>query len=116
MNTKFQSLLLAALIAVPGILRADDFYRGKTVRVIVGGSAGGGFDTYSRVMARHLGKYIPGNPAIFVENMTGAATLIAAKYLRSSSYPDGLMVGIFIAGFGVGRGLGVNGIVFGVRE
>ncbi|HXF76991.1 MAG TPA: hypothetical protein VNN13_12910, partial [Methylomirabilota bacterium] len=60
---------------------ADDFYKGKTVRIIVGGSAGGGFDTYSRVMARHMGRHIPGNPALLVENMTGAGTLIAAKYL-----------------------------------
>ena len=60
---------------------AEDFYRGKTVRIIVGGSAGGGFDTYTRVMARHMGKHIPGNPPLMVENMTGAGTLIAAKYL-----------------------------------
>lgn len=46
---------------------------------MVGGSAGGGFDTYSRIMARHMGKHIPGHPAILVENMTGAGTLIVAK-------------------------------------
>lgn len=116
MNTKIQYLLLAALFAVPGALLADDFYRGKTVRVIVGGSAGGGFDTYSRVMARHLGKYIPGNPAIFVENMTGAGTLIAAKYLHSSAKPDGLTFGIFNGGLILGRVLGMKGIDFDVRE
>ena len=116
MNTKIQCLVLAALFAVPGALRADDFYRGKTVRVIVGGSAGGGFDTYSRVMARHLGKYIPGNPAIFVENMTGAGTLIAAKYLHSSAKPDGLTFGIFNGGLILGRVLGMKGIDFDVRE
>src|SRR5689334_12747092 len=47
----------------------EDFYRGKTIRVIVGSAAGGGFDTYSRVIARHLGKYLPGNPNLIVENM-----------------------------------------------
>jgi hypothetical protein len=51
----------------------DDFYRGKTVRIVVGYSAGGGFDTYSRAIARHLAKHIPGKPAVIVENMPGAA-------------------------------------------
>ena len=66
---------------------AEDFYRGKTVRVIVGGSAGGGFDIYTRAMARHMGKHIPGNPAMIVENMTGAGTLIAAKFCIAAPNP-----------------------------
>src|SRR5262245_15378037 len=93
-------------------LFADDFYKGKTVRIIVGGSAGGGFDTYSRVMARHMGKHIPGNPAIMVENMTGAGTLIAAKYLHGSARPDGLAFGIFNGALILGRALGMKGIDF----
>ena len=51
---------------------AEEFYRGKTVRFIVGFAAGGGFDTYTRAIARHIGKHIPGNPTSVVENMTGA--------------------------------------------
>ena len=116
MVIRFQSLMLITVLTLSGLVHADDFYRGKTVRVIVGGSAGGGFDTYSRVMARHLGKYIPGNPAIFVENMTGAGTLIAAKYLHSSAKPDGLTFGIFNGGLILGRVLGMKGIDFDVRE
>jgi tripartite-type tricarboxylate transporter receptor subunit TctC len=108
--------VLALWLSWPGLIYAQDFYKGKTVRVIVGGSAGGGFDTYSRVLARHLGKYIPGNPAIFVENMTGAGTLIAAKYLHSSAKPDGLTFGIFNGGLILGRVLGLKGIDFDVRE
>ena len=50
---------------------AQDFYRGKSIRLIVGASAGGGYDTYSRTIARHLGKHIPGNPVFVVENMPG---------------------------------------------
>ncbi|MGZ9130149.1 MAG: Bug family tripartite tricarboxylate transporter substrate binding protein, partial [Candidatus Binatia bacterium] len=73
-------LLLAAI--TPHALCADDFYKGKTVRVIVGGTAGGGFDVYTRAMTRHMGKHIPGNPIFIVENMTGAATRIAAKYIH----------------------------------
>ena len=97
-------------------LFAADFYKSKTIRIIVGGSAGGGFDTYSRMMARHMGKYIPGNPAIMVENMTGAVTLIAAKYLHSSAKPDGLAFGIFNGSLILARALGMKGIDFDVRE
>jgi tripartite-type tricarboxylate transporter receptor subunit TctC len=102
--------------SMSGLLLADDFYKAKTVRIIVGGSAGGGFDTYSRLMARHMGKHIPGNPAIIVENMTGGATLIAAKYLHSSAKPDGLTFGIFNGALILGRVLGMKGIDFDVRE
>jgi tripartite-type tricarboxylate transporter receptor subunit TctC len=56
------------------------FYRGKTVTILVGHSAGGGFDTYARVISRHLGKYIPGNPNLVVNNMPGAGTIISANY------------------------------------
>ncbi|MBM2803594.1 MAG: hypothetical protein HW419_1487 [Deltaproteobacteria bacterium] len=116
MNTKLQCYLLVALLALPGVVRADDFYRGKTVRVIVGGSAGGGFDIYSRAMARHMAKHIPGNPTLIVENMTGAGTLIAAKYLHSSAKPDGLSFGMFNGALILGRVLGMKGIDFEVRE
>ena len=59
----------------------DPFYRGKTVRIIVGASAGGGYDTYSRTIARHMGKHIPGNPTFAVENMPGAGFLISANHM-----------------------------------
>ena len=115
---RLKSLVIAAVmtIAAPGTSHADDFYKGKTVRIIVGGSAGGGFDTYTRVMARHMGKHIAGNPALMVENMTGAGTLIAAKYLHSNAKPDGLTFGIFNGGLILGRVLGIKGIDFDVRE
>lgn len=116
MRTRFWLLAISCWFSLHGLLRADDFYKGKTVRIIVGGSAGGGFDTYSRVMARHMGKHIPGHPAILVENMTGAGTLIAAKYLHSSAKPDGLAFGIFNGSLILGRALGMKGIDFDVRE
>jgi tripartite-type tricarboxylate transporter receptor subunit TctC len=97
-------------------LLAQEFYRGKTVRVIVGGSAGGGFDIYTRAMARHMAKHIPGNPTLIVENMTGAGTRIAAKYLHSSAKPDGLSFGMFNGALILGRVLGMKGIDFEVRE
>lgn len=95
---------------------AQDFYQGKTIRIIVGGTAGGGFDVYSRAMARHMGKHIPGNPTLIVENMTGAATRIAAKYLHSAAKPDGLTFGIFNGYLILGRVLGMKGLDFDVKQ
>ncbi|MGZ8444125.1 MAG: Bug family tripartite tricarboxylate transporter substrate binding protein [Candidatus Binatia bacterium] len=108
------TLLLALL--TPEDLPAQEFYRGKVIRVIVGGSAGGGFDIYTRAMARHMGKHIPGNPSLIVENMTGAGTLIAAKYVHGSAKPDGLSIGMFNGGLILGRVLGMKGIDFDMRE
>ncbi|MBM4298755.1 MAG: hypothetical protein FJ143_13540, partial [Deltaproteobacteria bacterium] len=74
---------------------AQEFFKGKTVTVLVGTAAGGGFDTYSRMMARHLGKYLPGSPSVVVQNMPGAGQLIAANHLYNRSAPDGLTIGHF---------------------
>jgi tripartite-type tricarboxylate transporter receptor subunit TctC len=110
-------VLAVALGFLPSHLAAaDDFYRGKTIRVIVGGSAGGGFDIYTRAMARHMGKHIPGNPTLVVENMTGAGTFIAAKYVHSSVKPDGLSIGMFNGGLVLGRVLGMKGIDVDFRD
>src|SRR4030095_13988697 len=76
----------------------DDFYKGKTIRIVVGFSAGGGFDTYSRALARHLSKHILERPAIVVENMTGGGSLIAANHVYKVAKPDGLTIGHFIGG------------------
>jgi tripartite-type tricarboxylate transporter receptor subunit TctC len=76
----------------------DGFFKGKTIRIIVGASAGGGYDTYSRTIARHLGKHIAGNPTIVVENMPGAGFLISANYMYKVAKPDGLTIGHFIGG------------------
>lgn len=94
MRTTRFIVALAALLALTTSPHADDFYKGKTVRVIVGGTAGGGFDVYTRALTRHMGKHIPGNPSFIVENMTGAATRIAAKYVHGAARPDGLTFGI----------------------
>lgn len=70
-----------------------DFYRGKTVRIIVGFSAGGGYDQYSRLIARHMSKYIPGNPAVIVDNMAGAGSIIAANHTFNAAPKDGTVIG-----------------------
>lgn len=95
---------------------ADDFYKGRTIRIVVGFSAGGGFDTYARAIARHMGKHIPGQPSIIVENMTGAGSLIAANHVYKAAKPDGLTIGHFIGGLFLGQVLGQKGIEFDARK
>src|ERR1700752_4801392 len=70
-----------------------DFYRGKTVRIIVGFSAGGGYDAYSRLIGRHLQKHIPGNPSVLVDNMAGAGSIIAANHVYNAAPKDGTVIG-----------------------
>lgn len=71
------------------------FFEGQTVRLLVGFSAGGGYDTYGRAIARHIGKHIPGNPEVVVENMTGAGSLVLANHLYNQAEPDGLTIGLW---------------------
>jgi tripartite-type tricarboxylate transporter receptor subunit TctC len=80
-------ILSLAVVLVGGSLQpahADDvadFYRGKTVNLTAGFNPGGGADTYARVIGRHLGKHIPGNPTVIVRNMQGAGSVIAANHI-----------------------------------
>ena len=71
-----------------------DFYKGKQIRIIVGSSTGGGYDLYARYLARHLGKYVPGNPTVIVQNMPGAGGLSATNHLHARASRDGLTIGI----------------------
>jgi tripartite-type tricarboxylate transporter receptor subunit TctC len=110
------SSLIAGVIAL-GMAAAvhsstHEFYKDKTLRIIVATAAGGGFDTYSRVIARHLGKHLPGNPAIIVQNMPGAGHLIAANHMYRVAKPDGLTMGNFIGGLVLRQVLGHPGIEF----
>jgi tripartite-type tricarboxylate transporter receptor subunit TctC len=90
----------------------DGFYKGKTIRLIVAFSAGGGYDAYSRTIARHLSKHIPGNPAIVVENMTGAGGIIHANFMYLQAKPDGLIIGNNAGGLFLQQILGAKGIEF----
>jgi tripartite-type tricarboxylate transporter receptor subunit TctC len=72
-----------------------DFYRGRELTVIVGYGPGGGFDIFARLLARHLGAYIPGNPNVIVQNMPGAGSLRATNYLYNVAPKDGTTIGIF---------------------
>jgi len=94
----------------------EQFYSGKTVRLIVAFSAGGGFDTYSRAIGRHLGKHIPGHPNIVVENMTGAGGIIHANFMYKQAKPDGLIIGNNIGGLILQQIMGARGIEFDGRK
>src|SRR5262245_20286564 len=107
--------LVLLLFANP-VKAQDSFYKGKTVRIIVGASAGGGYDTYSRTIARHIGKHIPGNPTFLVENMPGAGFLISANYMYNIAQPDGLTSGHFIGGPFLQQLLEKPGIEFDARR
>ena len=73
----------------------DEFYKGKTIRFIVGFAAGGGYDAYTRTIARYISRHIPGNPSTVVENMDGAGSVIAANHLYNKAEKNGLTVGIW---------------------
>ena len=85
------SVLLAQCLAGPG--RADDeFFKGKTITFIVPTAPGGGYDTYSRLIARHIGRFLPGQPNVVTQNMPGAAGIRAANYLYNVAPKDGTVI------------------------
>lgn len=86
--------LLALMAGIASTVPAqENFYEGKTVRIIVGSPPGGGYDLYARLLARHLGRHIPGNPHVLVQNMPGASSVIAMNYIYNIAKPDGLTIG-----------------------
>lgn len=88
------SLLTLAPIAISN----DHFYQGKTIQMVVGYSAGGGYDTFARVVARHIGKHIPGNPNVVIQNVPGAGSLVAMNQLVNTMPQDGTYIGSIARG------------------
>jgi tripartite-type tricarboxylate transporter receptor subunit TctC len=105
LNTSRTVHLLAiastALAAVPAAAAAD-YYAGKTIELVVGGDAGGGYDIYARAVARHLAGHIPGNPAIVVKNMPGAGSTRAGIYISTVAPKDGTSIGAMMPGAIIG--------------
>lgn len=99
-----RTLLLVATLAMgvvtwPGKTAiAEDFFAGKTISIIVGSSAGGGYDLYARVLSKYMGRYLPGQPKIVTQNMPGAGGLRAATYLHKVAPRDGTTIGTFLRG------------------
>jgi tripartite-type tricarboxylate transporter receptor subunit TctC len=101
-------IVLLSIVTAPA---QELFYKGKTLRIVVATSAGGGYDTYTRSIARHLSKHIPGNPNILVENMAGAGHRIGANHVKMAK-PDGLTLGHFQGSLFLAQALGEKGIEF----
>jgi len=92
-------VLSSIVLAEPARAQSvEDFYRGKTINLIIGYSVGGGYDLYGRLVSRHIGKHIPGRPAIVPQNMTGAGSLRAAQYIYSVAPKDGTAIGAIFSG------------------
>src|SRR5215468_10218806 len=94
---KLLSTLCGMMLATP--LMADevaDFYKGRTFTIVVGHEVGTGFDIYGRTLARHLGRHIPGNPAVVVQNMNGASGITAANWLYNIAPKDGTVTATFV--------------------
>jgi tripartite-type tricarboxylate transporter receptor subunit TctC len=97
-HKRFAFVLLTAAALAPQDVHANDvpeFYKGRQVSVVVGYSPGGGYDVYGRLVARHLGRHIPGNPNVIVQNMPGAGSLRAVNFLYNVAPKDGTVTGHF---------------------
>src|SRR5262245_59908076 len=96
-------VVAVALLALgpPSVGRAQspaDFYKGRAIDLYIGYSAGGGYDVYARALARHMGRFIPGNPTILAKNMPGAGSLVLANWLYNVAPRDGTAFGIIARG------------------
>jgi tripartite-type tricarboxylate transporter receptor subunit TctC len=113
------ALALAATFTAAAPACADpvaDFYRGKSIALIIGYSPGGGYDAYGRVVARHLGKHIPGNPAVIAQNMPGAGSLRSANYLYNVAPKDGTAIAHFSRGLAMEPLIGTSATQFDARR
>ena len=103
--------LVLSLMVLP-VGAQESYYRGKTLTFLVGAPPGGGFDTMTRIVARHIARHLAGNPIVVVQNMTGAGTLIAANHLYNRSKPDGLTIGVWVGSLTLQKILGGTGMDF----
>ena len=100
MNNRARAIRSAIVLALLGSLclisslsaQPEPFYKGKTIKIVVGNTSGGFYDRWARLLARYLGSYIPGNPEIIVQNMPGAGSIIATNYVYGVAKPDGLTI------------------------
>jgi tripartite-type tricarboxylate transporter receptor subunit TctC len=107
--------LLLALLIGPSAAQADavaEFYRGKTVNVLIGVGVGGEYDIQARLVARHIGKHIPGNPMVVPQNMTGAGGLRMINYLYNVAAKDGTYIGMIANAFPAMQAVGASGVQF----
>jgi len=109
--------ILALMLSPAKADAVSDFYKGKTVTLIVGYGPGGGYDVFARLLARHIGKHIPGNPSVVVQNMPGAGSLRATNALYNTAPKDGTTIGMFARDMPLMAILGTNpGVQFDPRK
>jgi tripartite-type tricarboxylate transporter receptor subunit TctC len=99
---------LASLSGASSTAAADDFYQGKTVNFVIGYPVGGGYDTYSRLIAAHLGEHLAGHPSVVPLNMPGAVTIRATNYLYNEAPKDGTVVGMIDQAIALNQILGTS--------
>src|SRR5437899_6480017 len=119
MSRLTSALLVAASItaAAPALAQTpDEFYRGKTINLIIPNAPGGSFDLYARLVAGHLGRFIPGNPSIVAQNMPGAAGMQAANYLAGIAPKDGTVLSVLVPNITLAQILGVPSIAYDTRK
>jgi tripartite-type tricarboxylate transporter receptor subunit TctC len=107
-------LAMSAVLASQSALAQtpEEFYRGKTINLVIPNAPGGSFDLYARLAAAHLGRFIPGNPSIVAQNMPGAAGMRAANYLTSVAPKDGTVLGVLVPNITLAQILGVQSIAY----
>jgi tripartite-type tricarboxylate transporter receptor subunit TctC len=110
------AVALAALCTALCPAHADDFYKGKSITLVIASNTSGGYDTYGRVLARHLGAHLAGTPTIVPQNMPGAGGIRAANYLYSVAPKDGTVFGIFDQAMFLDQLLGIQGLRGDVRQ
>src|SRR5574340_1199649 len=108
--------IIISIFLFPQALLSAPYYEGKTVRIIVGFSPGGGYDRIARLLAKHLTRYIPGKPTVLVENIEGASSIIAANYIYNQAKPDGLNIGTFNRGLPFAHLLKTEGVRYDVTK
>jgi tripartite-type tricarboxylate transporter receptor subunit TctC len=112
-------VLIVLFLLLPQLSHAQGqthFYQNKTIQVIVGSAPGGLYDRWGRLLAQHMGKYIPGNPNLVVQNMPGGGSMIATNYLYGLAKPDGLTLGMFQTHMYLQQLVGIPEVKYDVRK
>jgi tripartite-type tricarboxylate transporter receptor subunit TctC len=112
----FISFFVLVAFFSPEELLSAPYFEGKRITLVVGTNPGGGYDNTARIIAKNLGKYIPGNPTIIIENMPGAGHMIAANYIYNLAKPDGLTIATYNRGLPFAQITRAEGVRFDMRK
>jgi len=110
------TLIFCLSIVPEAVAQADQFYKGKTIRIMVGSTAGGFYDRWARLFAKYMGKYIAGQPAFIVQNMTGAGSVVATNHVYNVAKPDGLTLVMPLNGVYIDQFVGRKEVQFDMRK